>query len=147
VITCFERRGPLCRPLAEATVVMMHGDVWPSSSNPSFMPIQNTQLWLSRIHCIIFCFSLTGLHFGCMYRNLTLLCVNVLVVSRGSSVSIVTWLRPWPWFEFRRGWDFSPRHRVLTYSGAHPVSFPVVTGDSFPGSKAAGASRWPLTFI
>jgi hypothetical protein len=33
----------------------------------------------------------------------------------------------------------SLRHRVQTGSGAHPVSYPVGTGGSFPGGKAAGA--------
>jgi hypothetical protein len=43
--------------------------------------------------------------------------------------------------------DFSLRHRVQTGSGAHQVSYPVGTGGSFPGGKAAGAWSWPLTSI
>jgi len=30
---------------------------------------------------------------------------------------------------------------------AHPVSYPMSTGGSLPGSKAAGAWNWPLTSI
>jgi hypothetical protein len=30
---------------------------------------------------------------------------------------------------------------------AHPASYPMGTGGSFPGGKAAGASSWPLTSI
>jgi hypothetical protein len=43
--------------------------------------------------------------------------------------------------------NFSLRHHVQTGSGAHPVSYPMGTGGSFPGGKAAGAWSWPLTFI
>jgi len=34
---------------------------------------------------------------------------------------------------------FSLRRRVQTGSGAHPASYEVGTGRSFPGRKAAGA--------
>jgi hypothetical protein len=48
-----------------------------------------------------------------------------------------------PGFNSRRGqwWDFSLRHRVHTGSGAHPASYPVGTGSSYFGGKAAGAWR------
>jgi hypothetical protein len=39
--------------------------------------------------------------------------------------------------------DFSP-HLVQTGSGAHPVSYPVGTGGSFPGGKAAVTWSLPL---
>jgi hypothetical protein len=45
------------------------------------------------------------------------------------------------------GRNSSLRHRVQTDSGAHPDSYPMGTGDSFPGDKAAGAWSWPLTSI
>jgi hypothetical protein len=35
--------------------------------------------------------------------------------------------------------NFSLRHRVQTGSGAHPASYSIGTGGSFPGGKAAGA--------
>jgi hypothetical protein len=35
--------------------------------------------------------------------------------------------------------NFSLHHRVQNGSGAHPASYPMVTGGSFPGGKAAGA--------
>jgi len=35
---------------------------------------------------------------------------------------------------------------VQTGSGAHPVSYPIGTGDFFPVGKAAEAWSWPLTF-
>jgi hypothetical protein len=35
--------------------------------------------------------------------------------------------------------NFSLLHRVQAGSEAHPASYPVGTGDSFPGDKAAGA--------
>jgi len=35
--------------------------------------------------------------------------------------------------------NFSLYHRVHTDSGPHPASYPVGTGISFPGGKAAGA--------
>jgi hypothetical protein len=35
-------------------------------------------------------------------------------------------------------------HNVQTYSGAQPASYPMGTGCSFPGCKAAGAWSWPL---
>jgi hypothetical protein len=41
--------------------------------------------------------------------------------------------------------DFSLIHSIQTGSGTHPASYPVGTGDSFPGGKAAGAWSWSLT--
>jgi hypothetical protein len=41
--------------------------------------------------------------------------------------------------------NFSLHHRVQNGSRAHPVSYPMGTGGSFPGSKVAGAWNWPLT--
>jgi hypothetical protein len=35
--------------------------------------------------------------------------------------------------------NFSPHHRVQTGSGAHPASYPMGTGCSFLGGKAARA--------
>jgi hypothetical protein len=35
--------------------------------------------------------------------------------------------------------NFSLRHRVQNGSGSHPASYPMSTGGSFPGGKAAGA--------
>jgi hypothetical protein len=35
--------------------------------------------------------------------------------------------------------NFSPHHRVQTDSGPHSASYPMGTGGSFPGGKAAGA--------
>jgi hypothetical protein len=35
--------------------------------------------------------------------------------------------------------NFSLHHRIQKGSGAHPASYPVGTGGSFPGDKAAGA--------
>jgi len=35
--------------------------------------------------------------------------------------------------------NFVIRHRVQTGSGAHPASYPMCTGGSFPGDKAARA--------
>jgi hypothetical protein len=43
--------------------------------------------------------------------------------------------------------NFSLRHRVQTGSGAYPTSYPMGTGGSFHGSKAAGAWSWPLSSI
>jgi hypothetical protein len=37
------------------------------------------------------------------------------------------------------GGNFSLHHCVHTGSGAHPASYPMGTGGSFPGGKAAGA--------
>jgi hypothetical protein len=57
--------------------------------------------------------------------------------SRGSSVSIVADYR----LDDRgsiadRGRDFSSSLYVQTGSGAHPASYPMGTGDPFPGGKA-----------
>jgi hypothetical protein len=35
--------------------------------------------------------------------------------------------------------NFSPHHRIQTGSGAHPASYVMDSGSSFPGGKAAGA--------
>jgi hypothetical protein len=36
-------------------------------------------------------------------------------------------------------------HVIQTGSEAHPTSYPMGTGDFFPGGKVAGAWSWPLT--
>jgi hypothetical protein len=43
--------------------------------------------------------------------------------------------------------DFSLVQSLRTDSGAQPASYPMGTGGSFPGGKAAGACSWPLTSI
>jgi hypothetical protein len=43
--------------------------------------------------------------------------------------------------------NFSLHHRVQNGSGAHPASYPMVTGGSFSVGKAAGAWSWQLTSI
>jgi hypothetical protein len=50
------------------------------------------------------------------------------------------------WFPTGAG-NFSLHHRVQNGSGAHQASYPMGTGGSFPGSKAAGAWSWPLPSI
>jgi len=42
---------------------------------------------------------------------------------------------------------FSIRHSFRTGSEAHPVSYPMGIGGSFPGGKATGSWSWPLTFM
>jgi hypothetical protein len=42
-------------------------------------------------------------------------------------------------FESQWGQEFSLLHVVQTGSGVHPTSYPMGTGGSFPGDKAAGA--------
>jgi hypothetical protein len=44
-----------------------------------------------------------------------------------------------------RGQEFSLLHVVHPDCGAHPASYPMGTGGSFPGSKAAGAWSCTLT--
>jgi hypothetical protein len=41
-------------------------------------------------------------------------------------------------FASRYGQEFSLLHVVQTSPGAHPTSYPMGTGGSFPGDKAAG---------
>jgi hypothetical protein len=48
-------------------------------------------------------------------------------------------------FDSRQGQEFFLLHIVKTGSGAHQASYPVDTGGSFPGVKAARAWSWPLT--
>jgi hypothetical protein len=43
--------------------------------------------------------------------------------------------------------NFSLHYRVENGSGAHPASYPMGTGGSFPGVKATGAWSWPLSSI
>jgi len=43
-------------------------------------------------------------------------------------------------FYDKKGCDFSPHHHVQTGSGAHPASsYPMGTGDYFPGGKTVRA--------
>jgi hypothetical protein len=43
--------------------------------------------------------------------------------------------------------NFSLRHHVKTGTGAHLAFYPMDTGDSFPGDKAAEVWSWQLTSI
>jgi hypothetical protein len=79
--------------------------------------------------------------------------------SRGRSVGILTKLRAGrPGFDSRQEPDFSPCHRVLTGSGAHPASYPLGTGglslvvehprheaDHSPPSSAEVKNSWSYT--
>jgi hypothetical protein len=66
--------------------------------------------------------------------------VRATRVSRDSSVGRATrWTTERSKFESPEGQDFSFLHDVQTGSGAHPASYPMGTGCSFPGGKAAGA--------
>jgi hypothetical protein len=71
----------------------------------------------------------------------------IICVSRGSAVGIATAFK----LDERGvgvrvlvGSEFSLLHIVQTGSGAHPASYPMGTGDSFPGGKATGEWSWPL---
>jgi hypothetical protein len=67
-------------------------------------------------------------------------------MSRGSAVGIATdYGLDDRGVGVRVGSEFSLLHVVQTGSGAHPASYPMGTGGSFPGGKAAGARSWPLT--
>jgi hypothetical protein len=44
-------------------------------------------------------------------------------------------------------WNFFLRHPLQTGSGSHSASYPMGTGSSFPGGKAAGSWSWPFTSI
>jgi hypothetical protein len=54
-----------------------------------------------------------------------------------------------PGFNSQKGqwWNFSLHHRIQTGSVAHPTSYPMGTGGSFPGGKAAAVGEAdPLTW-
>jgi hypothetical protein len=69
---------------------------------------------------------------------------------------ITTGMPQWYSAGLRAGWlgvrvpigagKFS-HHRVQNGSGAYPASYPMGTGSSFPGDKAAEEWNWPLTSI
>jgi len=42
---------------------------------------------------------------------------------------------------------FAPRHHFQTGSVAHPASYPIGTGISYPEGEAAGAWSWLLSSI
>jgi hypothetical protein len=66
-------------------------------------------------------------------------------VSPRSAVGIATgWMTEGSEFESRWGQEFSLLHVVQTGSGVH-LTYPMGTGGSFSGDKAAGAWSWPLT--
>jgi hypothetical protein len=48
------------------------------------------------------------------------------------------WMNEGSEFESRYSQDFSLLHVVETGSEVHPTSYPMGTGGSFPGGKAAG---------
>jgi hypothetical protein len=66
---------------------------------------------------------------------------NISVQSRDSSVGIMLCYRMddrGSWVRFPAGnGNFSLHHRVQNGSGAHPASYPMGTGGSFPKGKVA----------
>jgi hypothetical protein len=76
------------------------------------------------------------------YANLVILSVFIQSMSRGSSVGTATGYGLEDGMigvQFPAGaGNFSLHHLVQTCSGAHRVSYPMVTGGSFRGGKAAG---------
>jgi hypothetical protein len=61
-------------------------------------------------------------------------------INRDNSGGIETGYRPDGWGSIPgRARDFSPVQRVQTSSGAHAASYPMGTGEYFPGDKAAGS--------
>jgi hypothetical protein len=52
---------------------------------------------------------------------------------------VTCWTAEGSEFESQYGQEFSTLQVVQTGSGAHHVSYPMGTGNSFPGGKAAGA--------
>jgi hypothetical protein len=67
--------------------------------------------------------------------------------SRDSSVGIATGYGLNARVRFPAVKDFSLLHSIQTDSGAHPASYPMGTGGSFPGGKAGEAWSWPLASI
>jgi hypothetical protein len=72
-----------------------------------------------------------------------------ILKSQDNSVGIVTGHRLDDWIIAIRfpavAGNFSLQYCVQTGSGAHPASYPMGTGGSFPGSKVATVWSWPLT--
>jgi hypothetical protein len=68
---------------------------------------------------------------------------NVRLGNRESAVTIATIATGWKTegseFESRESKEFLLLHVVETGFGVHPVSYPMYTGGSFLGGKAAGA--------
>jgi hypothetical protein len=68
---------------------------------------------------------------------------NCRVIGAGIAESVwrlaTGWTTEGSEFESRFCQEFSLLHVVLTGSGAHPTLYSMDIGDSFPGSKAAGA--------
>jgi hypothetical protein len=67
---------------------------------------------------------------------------HTVQMSRDSAVGIATALRAGrpgvEEYESRQGQDFSPLYVVQTGSGAHPASYPMGVGGSFPEDKRQG---------
>jgi hypothetical protein len=77
------------------------------------------------------------------YSQCAILLLKNILWSRYSSVSIVLDYRLDDWGSrvrfLARAENFSLHHHIQNGSGAHPDSYPMGTGGSFPGSKVAEA--------
>jgi hypothetical protein len=97
----------------------------------------------------------SGDHFTCLlvlneyfFLDAYVLCEHLLNILCVSLYHINIHTAQWYSTGLRAGWsgvrvptgdgNLSIHHRVQTGSGAHPASYPMVTGSSFPGGKAAG---------
>jgi molybdopterin biosynthesis enzyme len=93
-------------------------------------------------------YILPGICLACFLSpNLILLPITVIIMGARLRSQYSDWLQAGR----LRGRSSSPSrvknflHVAQTRSGAHPTSYPMDTGGSFSGGKAAGAWSWPLT--
>jgi hypothetical protein len=135
---CPVKKGHLCNVYTECPVKMdglwCVRFIWGlSTAEPTVCLLQH------RSHCVIAWQVIIMQGHGGYYFS--------TVWSRDNSVSRVTGLQVGrPGFDSRQGQrHFSLRHRIQNGSGTHPTSYPIGTGGSFPGDKAAGAWSWLFT--
>jgi hypothetical protein len=77
-----------------------------------------------------------------MIANLCVSSLIIIIISRNSAVGITTgygMVDRGVEVRVPMGNEFALLHVVRTGSGVHPTSYPMGTGGSFPGIKAAGA--------
>jgi hypothetical protein len=86
--------------------------------------------------------SVSFLHLSYIYKAME---IFITYPNIGAGVAQSVWQLATGWttegseFESGKFQEFSPLHVVQTGTEAHPTSYQMGTGGSFPGSKAAGA--------
>jgi hypothetical protein len=150
VVSCLRTSQPKpCKHLSPPPCVQHIPPPYP----PWFNHPNNIRWRIQAVKFIIMQFSPWSIFLPSLFKIYTYLYTHIpdgLVMGRESAVGIATadgLDDRRSEFDSRRGWKFFSSPPRPDRLWAHPASYPMGTGGSFPGGKAARAWSWPLISI